>query len=83
MTRAALAVTAALIGAAAVLTLQPVRAQQAGQPAAFAVAATTVGSASHAWIVDAGTRSIVHCRADNATTRVCEAMPLPGPVARR
>ncbi|MCA3254585.1 MAG: hypothetical protein INF91_03085 [Alphaproteobacteria bacterium] len=83
MTKAALAVTAALISAAAVQTLQPVRAQSAGQPAPFAVAATTVGSTSHAWIVDAGTRSIVHCRADNAATRACEAMPLPGPVARR
>jgi len=83
MSKAAFAVVAALAGAALVQTLQPVRAQQAGMPSQLAVAATTVGTVSHAWIVDAGTRSIVHCRADNATARTCEAMPLPGPVARR
>ena len=83
MTKTAIALAAAVIGGLAVQVVQPAQAQQAGFGAPLAVASSTVGSTSHAWIVDAGTRSIIHCRADGGTNRTCEAMPLPGPVARR
>ncbi|MEX6724171.1 hypothetical protein [Parapedomonas caeni] len=76
----AMAGTALLGGVAGtMLAQQPVQAQMPAS-GAIHVAATTVGTTSHAWAVDPRTSLVIHCVATQPTSAsfTCQSAALPG-----